>query len=205
MRKYFTKFLNKISFYHDYFRIISQTRSRVNIYQYTIYKLKYILKYRFQSNLGIHWPVHKTSTVFGTITIGVNSIVGANPGCYIQGIGNIEIGNYSLIAENVGIISANHNIYDYRYHQKDKVKIGDYCWIGMNSVILPGVIIGNHTIVGAGSIVTKSFEQGYCVIAGNPAKIINLLDKKKCVDYIDQFEYYGFISKGEFNKWKKNI
>lgn len=42
----------------------------------------------------------------------------------------------------------------------------------MNSVILPGVVLGEHTVVGAGSIVTKSFSEGYCVIAGNPAKII---------------------------------
>ena len=42
----------------------------------------------------------------------------------------------------------------------------------MNSVILPGIVLGNHTIVGAGSIVTKSFPEGNCVIAGNPAKKI---------------------------------
>ena len=42
----------------------------------------------------------------------------------------------------------------------------------MNSVILPGVVLGDSTIVGAGSVVTKSFKEGNCVIAGNPAKVI---------------------------------
>jgi len=59
------------------------------------------------------------------------------------------------------------------------VYIGDYCWIGANAVILLGVHLGPHTIVGAGSIVTKSFPEGYCVIAGNPAKIIKKLEKRE--------------------------
>ncbi|MBO8759626.1 type 8 capsular polysaccharide synthesis protein Cap8J, partial [Staphylococcus aureus] len=54
----------------------------------------------------------------------------------------------------------------------EDVKIGNYSWIGMNSVILPGVELGEHTIVGAGSVVTKSFPEGNVVIGGNPAKII---------------------------------
>ncbi len=53
-----------------------------------------------------------------------------------------------------------------------KIKIGDRCFIGFNSVLLPGVELGPRTIVGAGSVVTKSFPQGNVVIAGNPAKII---------------------------------
>ena len=47
----------------------------------------------------------------------------------------------------------------------------------MNTMILTGVELGDNTIVGAGSVVTKSFTDGYCVIAGNPAKIVKKLDK----------------------------
>ncbi len=54
--------------------------------------------------------------------------------------------------------------------------IGDNCWIGMNSVVLPGVKLGEKTIVGAGSVITKSYEEGHCIIAGNPAKIIKYLN-----------------------------
>ena len=48
----------------------------------------------------------------------------------------------------------------------------------MNCVLLPGVILGDNTIVGAGSIVTKSFPMGSCVLAGNPARIIRVLNNE---------------------------
>lgn len=90
--------------------------------------------------------------------------------------GVIKIGKGTWIAQNVGIITENHNIYDLSVHSlPGNVTIGKECWIGMNCVILPNVVLGDHTIVGAGSIVTKSFIDGNCIIAGNPAKIIKYL------------------------------
>ena len=49
--------------------------------------------------------------------------------------------------------------------------IGDCCFIGMNSIILPGVAIGDCSIVGAGSVVTKDVPS-HCIVVGNPAVII---------------------------------
>jgi len=78
----------------------------------------------------------------------------------------------------VGIITANHDPADLCRHLPGKpVELGECCWIGMNSVILPGVTLGPHTIVGAGSVVTHSFADGYCVIAGNPARLVRTLDR----------------------------
>jgi galactoside O-acetyltransferase len=56
------------------------------------------------------------------------------------------------------------------------IKIGDLCWIGPSVIILKGVSIGNGTIVGAGSVVTRSLPE-YVFAAGNPAKIIRTLEK----------------------------
>jgi len=83
---------------------------------------------------------------------------------------------------------------------KEKLIICDYSWAGMNSVILPGVKLGTRTIVAAGSVVTKSFPEGYCVIAGSPAKIIRHLDKERFVPWHDEEEFYGFILKDVFEK-----
>lgn len=97
-----------------------------------------------------------------------------SPGVYMQNISaNIIIGRGSYIGPNVGIITSNHDLSDLKNHIKGKdVELGVNCWIGMNSVLLPGVKLGNKTIVGAGSVVTKSFVNGNCIIAGNPAIVI---------------------------------
>ncbi len=95
-------------------------------------------------------------------------------GTYFQAYGaKLFIGKGSYIAPNVGLITMNHNIKDPDKHELgEEIIIGKNCWIGMNSIILPGVILGNNTVVGAGSVVTKSFPNGQCVLAGNPARII---------------------------------
>lgn len=165
----------------------------------------------FQKVLGInravYWQVHFTSIVVNpkNIVIGIETSPGMMPGCYVQGMGKIDIGDYTQIAANVGIISGNHDLYDTSKHIESFVKIGKYCWIGMNSVILPGVELGDFTIVGAGSVVTKSFSEGYCVIGGNPAKVIKTLDKDKCVGYESFYKYNGYIPNNKFEKFKQNL
>ena len=100
-------------------------------------------------------------------------------GNYYQALGGIEIGRGTYIAPNVGLISQNHDVNDPSERAPGKkICIGKNCWIGMNSVILPGVTLGDHVVVGAGSVVTRSFPQGYCVIAGNPAKKLRDITKE---------------------------
>lgn len=100
-----------------------------------------------------------------------------SPGTYFQCINaKIILGRGVYIGPNVGIITSNHDFRDLDLHSKGKdVRIGDECWIGMNSVLLPGVVLGNKTIVGAGSVVTKSFPNGGVMVCGNPAKVVRLL------------------------------
>ena len=152
-----------------------------------------------------YWPVHQTSRVVGVqnICIGIETSPGLMPGCYIQGEGKIYIGDYTQIGPNVGIISANHDVHDTRIHKPEVVKIGRYCWVGMNAVILPGVVLGDFTIVGAGSVVTRSFTHGYCVIGGNPARKIKDMDPEKCVEGKSQFEYVGYIPVDQFSDYRK--
>ena len=156
-------------------------------------------------NRDAYWPVHPTSKVTNpkNILAGIDTCPGLMGGCYIQGLGKVYIGDYTQIASNVVIISANHDLYDTRKHISKEVRIGQYCWLGANVAVMPGVELGNFTIVGAGAVVTRSFPDGYCVIAGNPAKVIRYLERDKCVPFKNKVEYNGYIRSDKFEAYRK--
>jgi acetyltransferase-like isoleucine patch superfamily enzyme len=186
-----------------YFRFIKDTQSLQFRITFKLWFFQKILGF----NRETYWPVHFTSKInqFKNILVGVESNPGCEPGCYIQGIGKVTIGDYTRIAQNVGIISSNHDLYDNSQHiSNSTVVIGSYCWIGMNSVILPNVKLGDFTIVGAGSVVTKSFEDGFCVIGGNPARIIKSLEKSSCIRYKSDNEYIGYLRKDVFQQYRQS-
>lgn len=84
----------------------------------------------------------------------------------------IVIGSCTLIARGAVILSHDHVKRTINDNPKMyRTSIGSNTFIGINTIILPGVNIGNNVIIGSGSVVTKSFPSN-CVIAGNPAKII---------------------------------
>jgi acetyltransferase-like isoleucine patch superfamily enzyme len=159
-------------------------------------------------NYHAYWPCHFTSVISSpqSIEIGIGTAPGLSPNCYIQGKAGIKIGDYTLVGPGVGIISANHDIYNIHDHQPSKgVVIGKYCWLGMNAVILPGVRIGDHTIVAAGAIVTKSFVEGYCVLAGNPARVVKEIERSGLVQERNSNEYIGYLTSVSFYRRKGEL
>lgn len=90
-----------------------------------------------------------------------------------QGGGIITLGHGTYIGPNVGIITTNHDPLDPDSHRPPAdITFGRACWVGMNSVVLAGVTLGDHTVVGAGSVVTRSYPEGHCILAGSPARKI---------------------------------
>ena len=150
-----------------------------------------------------YWPVHERSEVRGRILIGKGSRVGHRPGCVIQGRGKVFVGDYAEIGPNCMIVSGNHDFYNQRNVVRKETIIGDYCWLASSSIVLAGVVLGPRTIVGAGSVVTKSFPDGFCVIAGNPAKVVKILDKDKFEPEKNVIEFYGFIRADKFPDYMK--
>lgn len=92
-------------------------------------------------------------------------------------IGPVTIGNQVNLAQGITVTALNHNFDDSEKRIDEQgistipVTIGDDVWIGANAVILPGVKIGHHSVVAAGSVVTKDVPD-HSLVAGVPAKII---------------------------------
>lgn len=109
---------------------------------------------------------------------------GDSPGVYVNAYNGVEIGDFTNIGPNVGLISVNHDpINNEAPIAAAPIKIGKFCWLGKGANILPAVQLGDFTIVGAGAIVTHSFPEGYCVIAGNPARKIKELNQQECLEF----------------------
>ena len=126
--------------------------------------------------LGEKSVIESFSTInnmVGAITIGSRSRIGLGNTI----IGPVKIGNNVNLAQNIIISGLNHN-----YSDPDKtitsqgvntseVIIEDDVWIGANSVILAGITIGKHSVIGAGSVVIRDVPP-YSIVVGNPGKII---------------------------------
>lgn len=156
-------------------------------------------------NNNAYWPVHWTSKVYDAerIVVGIDSAPGIMGGAYITGIGGITIGDHCLFAKNIVIVTANHSIYDFRQRKGEAVNIGNYCWLGAGAKVMPGVTVGDHTVVAAGAVVTKSFPEGHCVLAGVPAKKVKDLDKELCVKYDVKHRYNGYVKAEKFAAFRE--
>lgn len=111
--------------------------------------------------------------------VNIGNYVYIGPHTQLHGAGSITIADYTIISHSVYMLSSIHN-----YHPKtakmipyDEIEllkpihIGEACWIGARSIIMPGVKLGDGCIVGAGSVVTKGWPNG-AILAGIPAKPI---------------------------------
>lgn len=112
-----------------------------------------------------------------------------NFGCVILDCAEVTIGSHSLLGPNIGLYAANHStdaterINGGCYGKP--IHIGKNVWLGGDVKVLPGVSIGNNTIIGTGSIVTKNIPANV-IAAGNPCKVIREITDKDKTDYLER-------------------
>jgi carbonic anhydrase/acetyltransferase-like protein (isoleucine patch superfamily) len=122
-------------------------------------------------------PVEFTTVDTGQICIGDHSFI--NYGSSFTAYSNVTVGQHCHLGHYLFI--ADNNEHDLDGHSRRPVSqpvfIEDHVWIGTRVVVLPGVHIGRHSVVGAGSVVTRNIPP-YSVAGGNPARVIRNLKPK---------------------------
>lgn len=127
-------------------------------------------------SIGDHSGIEDFSTInngVGPVSIGHNTLVGLSNVI----IGPVSIGNHVIMAQHVVVSGLNHSYEDCTIPIRDQgvytrpIRIEDECWIGANVVITAGVTVGIHSVVAAGSVVTKDVPP-YSIVAGSPARVL---------------------------------
>lgn len=122
---------------------------------------------------GRNLRVKKGAEISPKSEVGDNSELGTR--CMVQS--HCSLGTNVIMGPDVKIYSRNHNFdslddpIQFQGKRQHNTIIGNDVWIGANVIILAGVEVGDHVIIGAGSVVTKDVPD-YAVMGGNPAKII---------------------------------
>lgn len=118
-------------------------------------------------------------TDFGkNITVGKNVFI--NACCHFQDQGGITLGDNCLVGHNVVFATLNHGFAPEERQSMlpAPIVVGRNVWIGSNSTILPGVTIGDNSIIAAGSVVTKDVPAN-AIVAGVPARFIRSISPEK--------------------------
>jgi acetyltransferase-like isoleucine patch superfamily enzyme len=146
-------------------------------------------------DISLKTKIGKNSSIMKNCEIDAFSIIGnynyIGNNCFIT---KANIGNYCSIANNVSIGPGEHNLskistnsifYNEEYEALTKLNctIKNDVWIGVDSVILRGVTIGNGVIIGANSVVNKDIPD-FAIAVGSPAKVIKYRFKKNKINKI---------------------
>lgn len=143
------------------------------------YSVKRLFCYAYKQkicgyNRKTPWPVHFTSQIKCPEKIKRGTkYPGYAKGCYIDGRNGIIFEENVITGPNVSMISQNHDTNNFnQYHSGKPILIRKNSWLSAGCIILPEVELGEHTIVAAGAVVTKSFPEGNQIVGGNPAQVI---------------------------------
>lgn len=144
--------------------------------------LRYIFIKNTAAKVGDNVSVQPCVFMFNIHNIEIGNNVSIHPMCYIEGSGGIKIGNDVSIAHSTTLISSNHTWNDInipiKYNKETlmPIVIENDVWIGCGVRVLSGVHIKKRTVIAAGAVVNKSFDEKV-LLAGVPAKVIKKINE----------------------------
>lgn len=125
------------------------------------------------------------------ISVGENFF--CNYDCVFLDCGKITVGDHVMMGPKVSLYTASHaidpTVRSLGHDLGIPVTVGDYVWIGGNTVVCPGVTIGSNTVIGAGSVVTHDIPEGV-VAAGNPCRVIRKITPEDTAYWQQQLARY---------------
>jgi acetyltransferase-like isoleucine patch superfamily enzyme len=122
------------------------------------------------------------------ITIGKGSIIGDR--CELDGRGGLHIGEDCNLSSEVHIWTGQHDAQSVEFdYETASVQIGDRCWVSSNTIILPGVSMGEGSVLAAGAVLTKDTEP-YGIYAGVPAKKIGERNRNLKYNFDGSHDYF---------------
>ena len=134
-------------------------------------------------NIYIEPPLHAN---WGGKHVHIGKNVYANFNLTLVDDADIYIGDYTMLGPNVTIATANHPILpelrEQIYQYNLPVHIGKNCWLGAGVIVVPGVTIGDNTVVGAGSVVTRDLPANV-VAVGNPCHVLRKISERDTTYY----------------------
>lgn len=147
-------------------------------------RIRRILVGRIFKHVGTDTKVH-SNVYFGSgVNVELGDYSSLNHGAWISN--DTVIGSDVMMGPHVMILSGSHNfdrldipMREQGAPERRAVFIHDDVWIGAKTIILPGVTIGAHAIIGAGSVVTKDVPE-YAIVGGAPAKFIKSRVENEC-------------------------
>ncbi len=140
-------------------------------------KLRYILYKSLMKGIGEKCNILESVVISHPDKVSLGKRVSIHQFCYLDGQGEIEIGNDVAIANHVKILTSDHVFKNNDVSIKDqgieidKITIKDNVWIGAGATILKGVVIGENSIIGAQSLVNKNVPPNV-IAAGVPCKVV---------------------------------
>lgn len=154
-------------------KLVNKTLLKFTPPQLTFFRKWRVLLVRlFGGDIDWNVSIHPSVTIDYPWNLKMMNRSSLGEKCWIYAMAPINIGSFSCIGKDVYLLTGSHDIEKNTFDLITRpITIGDGCWIATASTILPGISIGDYSVVAAGSVVCKSVDDN-TVVGGNPARFI---------------------------------